>query len=72
MIRTQLDASVEETQGAIQGPSVIVIESGSGTLKAGNVTIEAKPGVVCLVIAGKELKLSGQSNKACRSYSNTD
>ena len=59
MIRSQVPASKEEKHGAIQGPSIVLVESGGGELKAGGKTIEAKPGVVCQVLAGEELTLTG-------------
>jgi len=67
LIRTQLPAMREETHGGIQGPSFILVESGSGTLKAGDVTIEAKPGVVCLIIADVELKITA-SKEGMQTY----
>jgi len=54
MLRIQLGPNEKETHQPIEGPSVFLVEGGSGRVQVGETELELKAGVVALILAGKE------------------
>lgn len=58
MLVTELEGKDTETIKALEGPGILVVTSGSGSLKSGSQSFDAKEGLVYFVGYNSELELS--------------
>lgn len=57
VLKTELGSGDEEVIPGIEGPSILIVESGSGSIEVGPKREELKPGWVFFVGATAEVKL---------------
>ncbi|KAJ3021032.1 Mannose-6-phosphate isomerase [Thoreauomyces humboldtii] len=73
ILRTTLDAAAEEKVAGVQGPSILIVTSGDGTLEftaadGKKVKKDAKRGYIFFIAAGADVSLAGSSKDTFTSY----
>jgi len=66
MLVTQLEEKQQEIVDAVQGPSIMIVTSGSGTMKVEGKTHDLKEGYVFFIGQGVSVEL--ESNKGMVTY----